>query len=211
MANLVIKPASGSTNKLVFQNQAGNVDAITVEDSGNVALSTIASGTIASTTTFPAGHILLVKQYVHPDTESTTSTNYVDIPSFQNTITPSSTSNKILVMVQMWVTNEGGYTWTQLHRTGGASSNGAIYVGSPFSGASQVTTTSKMSGGDHSADLAVTYLDSPGVASAVVYKLQWRNRDGNGTSRFNINNDGTTSSSSKPSFHSSITLMEVQG
>ena len=38
MANLVIKPASGSTNKLVFQNQAGNVDAITVEDSGAIAI-----------------------------------------------------------------------------------------------------------------------------------------------------------------------------
>ena len=58
MANLVIKPASGSTNKLIFQNQAGNVDAITVEDSGNIALSTIASGTITSGTAFPAGHII---------------------------------------------------------------------------------------------------------------------------------------------------------
>jgi len=38
MANLVIKPASGSGNKVVFQNQAGNVDAITVEDSGAIAV-----------------------------------------------------------------------------------------------------------------------------------------------------------------------------
>ena len=38
MANLVIKPASGSTNKLIFQNQAGTVDAITVEDSGAIAM-----------------------------------------------------------------------------------------------------------------------------------------------------------------------------
>jgi hypothetical protein len=64
MANLVIKPASGSTNKLVFQNQAGNVDAITVEDSGAIAvagnmtlsgsanvLGTVTSGTIGSAVT----------------------------------------------------------------------------------------------------------------------------------------------------------------
>ena len=70
MANLVIKPASGSTNKLVFQNQAGNVDAITVEDSGNTTLAgtannlgtvtagSIAGGTITSATTFPAGMVV---------------------------------------------------------------------------------------------------------------------------------------------------------
>jgi hypothetical protein len=63
MANLVIKPASGSGNKLVFQNQAGAVDAITVEDSGNTTLAGTANnlgtvttgtfeGTLNSATTF---------------------------------------------------------------------------------------------------------------------------------------------------------------
>ncbi len=69
MANLVIKPASGSGNKLVFQNQAGAVDAVTVEDSGAIALGTVTAGSIAggnisSATTFPAGHILQVKNVV---------------------------------------------------------------------------------------------------------------------------------------------------
>ena len=67
MANLVIKPASGSTNKLILQNQTGAVDAITVEDSGNIALSTIASGTIASTMAFPAGHVIQVVQKTDTD------------------------------------------------------------------------------------------------------------------------------------------------
>lgn len=65
MANLVIKPASGSTNKLVLQNQAGTVDAITVEDSGSTtlagtanALGTVTSGTLGSAVSFPAGHIV---------------------------------------------------------------------------------------------------------------------------------------------------------
>ena len=53
MANLVIKPASGSGNKVVFQNQAGNVDAITVEDSGTIALGTVTGGTIGSAVTLP--------------------------------------------------------------------------------------------------------------------------------------------------------------
>ena len=70
MANLIIKPAPGSGNKVVFQNQAGTVDAITVEDSGNttfagtannlgtVTAGSIAGGAITSATTFPAGHVL---------------------------------------------------------------------------------------------------------------------------------------------------------
>ena len=66
MANLVIKPASGSTNKLIFQNQAGTVDAITVEDSGAIAipgnttlsgtannLGTVTGGTLGSAVTMP--------------------------------------------------------------------------------------------------------------------------------------------------------------
>ena len=72
MANLVIKPASGSTNKLVFQNQAGNVDAITVEDSGAIAIAgntTLAGtannlGTITSATTFPAGHVVNITRHL---------------------------------------------------------------------------------------------------------------------------------------------------
>ncbi len=60
MANLVIKPASGSGNKVIFQNQAGNVDAITVEDSGNTTLAgtannlgTVTGGTLGSAVTMP--------------------------------------------------------------------------------------------------------------------------------------------------------------
>ena len=55
MANLVIKPASGSGNKIVFQNQAGLVDAITIEDSGNTTLAGTANnlGTVTAGTLGP--------------------------------------------------------------------------------------------------------------------------------------------------------------
>jgi|TARA_B110001454_G_scaffold215720_1_gene237681 hypothetical protein len=86
MANLVIKPAVGSGNKVIFQNQAGNVAAITVEDSGNITLAgtsnnlgTVTSGTLSHGTSlqgyvdasnsgvaFPSGHVLQV-QGTHND------------------------------------------------------------------------------------------------------------------------------------------------
>ena len=49
MGNLVFKPAAGGGNKVIFQNQDGNVNAITVEDSGST---TIAGNlTVSGTTT----------------------------------------------------------------------------------------------------------------------------------------------------------------
>jgi hypothetical protein len=116
MANLVIKPASGSGNKVVFQNQAGNVDAITVEDSGaiavagNTTLSGTANnlGTVASmvlpqasaTAVYPAGHII---QTEHMFTEIYKSHNGTDWTSTNCTdsITVRSATSNIIVMASL--------------------------------------------------------------------------------------------------------------
>ena len=116
MANLIIKPASGSGNKVIFQNQAGTVDAITVEDSGAIAVAgnttlsgtsnnigTVTSGTfegiLNTSTTLPAGHIV---QLATPTTGTNESSH-----SAQNTwadtviagnITPRYSDSNILIM-----------------------------------------------------------------------------------------------------------------
>ena len=103
MANLVIKPASGSGNKVVFQNQAGNVDAITVEDSGAIALGTVTAGTVGSavsltSATFPSGHII---QYATP-TSGSAETSVSSQNTFTDTvvacsITPTYSDSNILI------------------------------------------------------------------------------------------------------------------
>ncbi len=107
MANLVIKPASGSGNKVVFQNQAGNVDAITVEDSGAIALGTVTAGTIAggnitTATTFPDGMVIQQKfgsHYVdsHHYMSSGDWTSHGDEANFKFTFTPQSATSTILL------------------------------------------------------------------------------------------------------------------
>ena len=169
------------------------------------------STTLGSTVTFPAGHVLQVVQLVSTTVDSTTSTTMNDISGYTQDITPSSTSNKILVRMQFVISNEGGITWFNMARTGGASGDGAIYIGGGGSSL-QVSGGIKTLGGGSAVSMSsLTYLDSPSATSAVTYKLQWRNHDGNGTSRFNVNCDGTTDSGTNPTTPSSITLMEIRG
>ena len=147
MANLVIKPASGSGNKIVFQNQAGLVDAITVEDSGNTTLAgasnnlgtvtagSIAGGSITSATTFPAGHV--IQTVTKNDFQGTTYMTGQTWTATHNTcaITPIKTSSKILVQFSIPLSVSLSTGWTD---GGGAVAifrdiNGGGYpaVGSP--------------------------------------------------------------------------------
>ena len=57
------------------------------------------AATIHSDVVFPAGHVLQVVSTTKTDFFSTTSTTYVDVTGLSATITPSSTSSKILVSV----------------------------------------------------------------------------------------------------------------
>ena len=79
MGNLVFKPATGGGNKVIFQNQAGNVDALTVDDSGAIAiagnttlsgtannLGTVTAGNISnSAIVYPTGHQVNMKHYTN--------------------------------------------------------------------------------------------------------------------------------------------------
>jgi hypothetical protein len=111
------------------------------------------------------------------------------------TITPTSSSNKILVLVDLadvakyGGTGTGPYVrlWlmrgsTDLIRFGGQ-------VG--YSG-----DTSIYSGGS----VSTNYLDSPATTSAVTYKVQWQNVSGAGTIEMNASSGDST-----------MTLMEVSG
>ena len=197
MPDLTIKPNAGHGNKVIIQDQAGAA-VLTTADSGVSQLST------------PAGHTLQVKQLDLRSTHSTTSTSYVDVPGYTLAITPSKTSSKVLVLMQFWMTTEGPYVWSKMVRSGGASGDGDIYKGTDAGSALGVSTSGKSSGGENAVNHSLIYLDSPGVTSAVTYKLQWRQRS-SGTGRFNTHNDGATASATQPLFASTITLMEVAG
>ena len=204
MANLIIKPTSGGLLKL---QEDGGTDAISIGTDGK---STITNAVITAWTP-PAGAIIQVVQHVSTTLANTTSTSLIDVTGYSKAITPSATSNKILVMMDFSMTNETGHAFYSMHRAGGASGNGNIYIGASSTASANFSgSVRNASGGNGTARHMIVYLDSPGVTTAVTYKLQYENGDGNGTSRFNVNNDGTTNSAVKPVCASSITLMEVK-
>ena len=111
MANMIIRPATGTGNKVIVQDQAGAA-VLTTADSGatlgnstqdNITrLGTVTTGTmnntIGSSATFPAGHILQTKF-----TERTTAVTFSNASYYSagisTTITLIESTSKILIRV----------------------------------------------------------------------------------------------------------------
>ena len=142
------------------------------------------------TVTMPAGAVLQVVQYRTSSASATTSTSYVST-GFTGTITPSSTSSKILI------------TGTAIVRNGSSSGNyqHTIYRGStnlaPVAarGLAQVTNF----GDEGDAVPTLMYLDSPNTTSQITYTWQHKSENGN-TCTFAID-----------SSYAQLTLMEIAG
>ena len=148
----------------------------------------IADGTItnADLASGVGGKVLQVVTYQDTSQRSTTSTSFVDVPSFQATITPSSVSNKILLLLSSSTGNNSTQeTIFNIQRNG---SNLANPQG--FSYAYGNTFTYQ--------HIHISYLDSPSSTSALTYKLQFRVGGGTGYA----NHSGT---------QGSITLIEIAG
>ena len=127
------------------------------------------NGTVATTTT--AGKILQVKQAVKSDRQTIQSQTLVDITGMSVSITPSSTSSKILVDYSLVVFANVQYYTMRLLR----NSDSTIFIGDTNPNA---TSQSRGAFGTYQASyvnamtVAQKFLDSPNTTSATTYKLQ---------------------------------------
>ena len=79
-------------------SSSGSVTVAAPAAAGSTTLTLPAvTGTVITTTSPKAGNIIQVVQAVKTDTFTTSSTSFVDITGLSVTITPSSSSSKILV------------------------------------------------------------------------------------------------------------------
>lgn len=156
-----------------------------------------------------AFRVLQVVQTVKTDTFATASTTYVDVTGMSATITPSATSNKVLVIVQTQVSAAAdGAASAFLQLAGG---NAGTYIGDAASNrvrsaygqnGTAVSIASFMSQG------TIIYLDSPNTTSATTYKLQARSASG--ALGMTINRTYTdTDNVGWPRTASTITVMEI--
>jgi len=94
MPDLIIKPTTTSGNKLILQDQAGGA-VLTTADSG----ATAANLTLASTTTFPAGHVIQTTTHTGSNTETTinTTNNQWSSTVVTGSITPKYSNSSIII------------------------------------------------------------------------------------------------------------------
>lgn len=139
-------------------------------DGGAGTITGIASAGLSS----PAlGVVLQVVSSTKTSAFTTTSTSYVDITGVTASITPSSTSNHVLILIQGGMSNstDGGDAHVQLLRD-------TTVIGSGDAGGSSQQSfmscqTSPASAGNRKIYAVVgTWKDSPSSSSSVTYKLQ---------------------------------------
>ena len=95
MANLVLKPSTGAGNSVIVKDQGGGAVLTTADSGATIANATLTTPTIASMAncTFPAGHIIQIREILSGVDESSNSQTYQDF--MEDTITFTA-GNKIL-------------------------------------------------------------------------------------------------------------------
>ena len=187
-----------------LQDSAGNA-IITSDGAGNLTAGTIPAKTIGT------GAVLQVVSTVKTDTFSSTANlnARVTITGLTATITPSSTSSKILILTSLVIgasgNNHSGYELVR--------DSTPIFIGDAATSRPRLTTaaTVQSSGVTWETETSSSVaLDSPNTTSATTYSIKI---GGNGSATIYINRSGrdNTGSSGDGRYVSTITLMEIAG
>ena len=181
----------------------------------DLAANAVTAGKLATTldltgktVTLPAGvggKVLQVVQAFKSDTFTTASTTYTDLTGLSASITPASTSNKILVFYYINGSNttSGNTVAFQLVRN-----STSIAVGDSAGNRPQATNRFQVSDIYHTFSTSACYVDSPGLTSSITYKVQIATQGNTATiNRTGGDLDTSGSRDARPS--SGIILMEV--
>ena len=198
-ANLTSLPAA---------NLTGSLPAISAANLTNIPAANL-TGTLpaisgANLTGISGDKILQVVSTTKTDPFSSSSTSYVDVTGLSATITPASSSNKIMVLVTACGNTNGSKGYGRIVR-----GSTAIAVGDADGSKVQATfDMNNAASGNRGQSYVGSILDSPNTTSATTYKLQIRHENGAGNANINrlhVNDD----SSVNGRYSSTITLMEV--
>ena len=162
---------------------------------------------LAGTSVTQVGKVLQVQSAFKSDTDSTTSTSDVAISGLSLTLTPASTSSKVLVQFDVGTMGNHGsaHMFYTVYRSIGGGGYSAIGVGTGGSSYNYAAGTYASSSNNYDA-VGHCFLDSPNTTSEITYKLYMRGSSGSYTYYINRR-------SSDDLFRGSTSLicMEVKG
>jgi len=163
-AKIKLNAASGGGSfSLQAPSSSSNNRVFTIPDEADATLLTSNTST---------GKILQVVQTVKKDKTTIQSQSLVDITGMSVTITPSSSSNKVLISYSLIAFTNGGQYWSMRLLRG---SDSTIFIGDQNPSA---TSQQRASFGGYTQSyvearcIAQEFLDSPNTTSATTYKLQ---------------------------------------
>jgi len=187
-----------STPSLRFVDVSNSAVRAGIDSSGNFQLSTANTSILNSSgrkILNQTGGVLQVVNTIKTNQFTTTSGSPVDVTGLSASITPSSTSSKVLVIAWVVISTSGGGGdgYARLVRDSTAIGNGDDGFFGQSAGQDYFGTHSK----------PITYLDSPATTSSTTYKIQaW------GANTSYVNGRGLDASFRTSS---GITLMEISG
>jgi hypothetical protein len=196
-------PVGGSNTQILY-NSGGTATGSSnmTFDGTRPTFATLRTNSILPSGGLPAGAsgggIVQVVSATKTDTFITSSTSFVDITGVSASITPRSTSNKILILISINCANNFNNTTSfRLLRDG--SQIAAPNVSGPGSG-----IFNGWYGSDGNSPLTHNFLDSPGTTSSVTYKMQMRKDSGDAYINRHVTSENYNSITT-------LTLIEVSG
>jgi hypothetical protein len=163
------EPAVAGTTVLTLPATSGNVviDSATQTLTNKSIAATQLTGTIAAAR-LPTGSVLQVISTAKTDTFTTSlSGTYTDITGMSVNITPTSASNKVLVMVNLGTLAASNNGAIQLVRN-----STPICIGDAATSRTQATMSDIYSLGANGGTMSFAFLDSPATTSSTTYKVQ---------------------------------------
>jgi hypothetical protein len=216
MSKIALTPSATGTGVFTISSPATNTDrTLTLPDEAGTVLTSASSlasanltGTVASGR-MPAGSVLQVVSATKTDTFTTTSGTFVDITGLSVSITPTSSSSKILITGTVCWGSSDTVPYLMAMRLMRDST--AICIADTAGSRSRLTIGAQgIYDTDNTVFAPLNFLDSPSTTSSTTYKIQGQSEIGR-TLYINrgAESDGDLAITGR--FTSTITVMEIAG
>lgn len=215
-SNLVFDSALTASDSIDFVVALGDVLGVGTPTDGTITTAKLSNNSVTDaklatsldlsnkTLTMPTGAVLQVVQGIKTDSSNTTSSTFAS-SGLKASITPSSTSSKVLVSIHTMLGQSDFIKRIYLRLIGGNAATS--YIGDAGTGVEcSMAVTTRVSGAYGMIPVSMQYLDSPSTTSSTEYDLHWAVESNEGIMNRPQNLDANGANTA-----STIILQEIAG